>query len=568
MNWLDIAQSMLEGLALILSPCILPVLPLVLSATVDGGKSRPFGIMVGFIFAFSAFVLLSRQLVTALHISPDVIRYASMVLLGFMGFVLLSHKLSNWFSTVTQGAANLANQVGTGGGQQGFIGGLGIGALIGFVWTPCAGPILAAVLVQVIRQQTDLQGVLVTVAFALGASIPMLVITLMGRRVMGKLSFFTTHAETVRKLFGVLILLSVGYLAFGEQVVGILLRNAVPVSVEQGKPAEDAGAPISTAQAPTSLQNALDKPYPAPDFKGLDGWLNSDALTMQDLRGKVVLVDFWTYSCINCIRTLPYITAWDRLYRGKGLVIIGVHAPEFEFEKNVDNIKEALTKYGIRYPVALDNNLATWGAYNNRFWPAHYLIDRNGQVVYTHFGEGHYDVTERNIRYLLNVGQSEPTSLVMTEDSPRGENQTPETYFGSARAERFVSTRQLEQGSIMRFKPATDLPVHHWTLGGKWKVEAQNLTSAAPHALLKLHFHAKKVFAVMGNLGNKPVEAQISLNDWPLSSLAGKDVKDDKVTVDSHALYELVNSPSSTDGVVTIDAATPGLQIYTFTFGN
>lgn len=570
MNWIDIAQSLLEGLALILSPCILPVLPLVLSATVDGGKSRPFGIMAGFIAAFSAFVLLSRQLVTAFHIEPDVIRYASIILLGFMGLVLLSHKLSNWFSTVTQGAADFASKVGSGGGQGGFISGLGIGALIGFVWTPCAGPILAAVLVQVIRQQTNLQGVLVTVAFALGASIPMLVITLMGRKVMGKLSFFTTHAEGVRQFFGVLILLSVVYMGFGEQITGFFLKNnnVAPAAVADnpGLMLDATRHAQTSADAIAGLKDGLENPYPAPELAGLQGWLNSQPLMMQNLRGKVVLIDFWTYSCINCIRTLPYLTAWDKRYRDKGLVIIGVHAPEFEFEKNVDNIKGALAKYGIEYPVALDNNLSTWEAFHNRFWPAHYLINKEGQIVYTHFGEGHYDVTENNIRYLLNLNHAEPVSF-SNPDLPHGDDQTPETYFGSNRAARYDGTPALEGDKLAHFKPAKDLSLHHWTLGGKWKVEGQNLTAAAPHAMLKLHFHAKKVFIVMGTIGNKPVAATLSLNGASLAALSGKDVKDDKITVEGHALYEVVNGASATDGVIAVEAQTPGLQIYTFTFG-
>ncbi len=539
MNSFDILLSFLEGLALIASPCILPVLPLVLSTSIEGGKARPFGIIAGFIVSFSAFVLLSRKLVEAFHIDTDIIRNASLVLLAIMGLVLLIDKLSDKFSGLTQGAANFGTKFGA-GGEGGFGSGLIIGALIGLVWTPCAGPILAAVLVQVIRQNTDLQSVLVTVGFALGASIPMFIIAMLGRKFMKKVGFLTQHAYAIRKIFGVLMLVSVIYLGFGGAI-----QSAVT-------PATDATAPAPIAA--TALQNPLDKPYPAPEFAGIQAWLNSNPLTMAQLRGKIVLIDFWTYSCINCVRTLPYVTAWDAKYRDQGLVIIGVHSPEFEFEKNIDNIKTALDQRGIHYPVAVDNNLATWVAFNNKFWPAHYLINRDGQVVYTHFGEGDYDVTENNIRYLLGFKDKIQINE-MYPSLPTGEGQTQETYIGYGRADRFEGTQQHDKTTTY---PAADLPLHHWTFNGAWKVEKQFATAEKTGASLRLHFKSKKVFLVLGTQDGQPQQVTLTLNGQPTDTL----------TVIGHTLYQLVDQPAAQDSTLEITATAPGLQAYAFTFGN
>ena len=347
MGSLDIALAFVEGLALIASPCILPVLPLVLSASVDGGRQRPFGIIIGFVLSFSIFALISRKIVVALGIDLDVIKDISLGLLFIFGLVLLSSKLSEKFNQLTQGAANLGTKVASSGGD-GLLSGVVIGALIGLVWTPCAGPILASVLVQVIRQQSDLAGYLVILSFSIGAGVPMLIIALMGRKIMKRLGFLSNHAEIFRKVFGVLIIASVVFIASGID----------PIALFHQPPKAEA---IEVSQLKSGLREGLDQPYPAPEFKGIDGWLNSPELTLKSLHGKVVLIDFWTYSCINCVRTLPYLTDWDQKYRDRGLVIIGVHSPEFEFEKKIENVKLALGKYGIHYPVALDNRLETWG---------------------------------------------------------------------------------------------------------------------------------------------------------------------------------------------------------------
>ena len=549
MNFVDIGLAFLEGLALIVSPCILPVLPLVLAASVEGGRSRPYGIIIGFVLAFSLFALVSRKIVLALGVDLDVIKNVSLVLLALFGLVLLSSKLSDKFSALTQGAANFGNQLASVGGD-GLLSGVMIGALIGLVWTPCAGPILAAVLVQVIRQQSDFAGNLTIVSFALGAGVPMLIIALIGRKIMNKLGFVARHAETVRRGFGALILLSVTYIASGVDALSLLAPNS---QVSQVTAAEQV------------LQKGLKPPYAAPEFAGIDAWLNSPPLTMQGLKGKVVLIDFWTYSCINCVRTLPYITDWDRKYRDLGLVIVGVHAPEFEFEKKLENVKAALAQHGIRYPVALDNQLATWTNFNNRYWPAHYLVDKDGKVVYTHFGEGEYAVTENNIRYLLGLKGS-AVEAIDAEAPAILPGQTPETYLGYGRAENFAGNQPARHDAASVYRFPQTLAENAWALDGKWKIGAEKITAAEQGAALRLNFKARKVFLVLGNAAGKPIHVTVRLNGVAVGAEAGKDAGGG-VEVERHTLYELIDQATLKSGLLEIQTDAPGLEAYAFTFG-
>lgn len=546
MNPIEIGLSFIEGLALIASPCILPVLPLVLGASVDGGKKRPFGIIVGFVLAFTAFAMLSRKLVATLGIDLELIKWGSLIFLALFGLVLLSERLSSIFSSATQRFANTGSTL-TANAKDGFFSGILIGMLIGLIWTPCAGPILAAVLVQIIRQESDISALFLVGSFALGAGVPMLIISLTGRKIMSKIGFLTHHAEAVRKTFGVVILLAVAFIASGVDAQSLFTKKET--------------APIASV---TGLHDALPNPYPAPEFAGIQQWLNTNPLTMQELKGKVVLIDFWTYSCINCVRTLPYITKWDRTYRDKGLVIIGVHAPEFEFEKDIGNVKNALSAHNIEYPVAIDNKLDTWTAFKNRYWPAHYLIDKEGKVVYTHFGEGNYAETENNIRHLLGLNAKMEAA---SEVQAYSKEQTPETYLGFSRAKNFDSPEKLQTGGG-NFTLPKFLPADHWALSGKWGAEEELITSKSAGAKLQLNFTAGKVFLVLGTQDGRPRKAILTLNGEPLAASAGKDSQDGVLTVRNHTLYELVNQQSSKNGLLEITASEPGLEAYAFTFGN
>jgi len=453
MNYIEIALSFLEGLGLITSPCILPILPLVLGASIDGGKKRPLGVIVGFVISFTTFAFLSRQIINDLN----AVKIVSLILLGIFGVILISEKLSNFFAKFSGGIADFGNRLSI-KAKEGFFGGVFIGILIGFVWTPCAGPILATALVQIIRQESDVAALFMIGAFSLGAAVPMFIIAVAGRRVLGGVRFLTKNSHAIRKIFGVIILASVFFVALSVNASAVISGNEK----------------VNYNNSNNALIGGLAETYVSPEISGVESWLNSQPLKISDLRGKVVLIDFWTYSCINCVRTLPYITKWDEKYRDKGLVIIGVHSPEFEFEKNINNVKNALREHNIQYPVALDNKFDTWMAFQNRYWPAHYLIDQNGKVVYTHFGEGNYETTENNIRYLLGI-----KNKAVEEDleSSFSRDQTPETYLGYSRTEEFYSPqRNINKPTQYTFPK--ELPLNGWALSGMWKIEKDKISSA------------------------------------------------------------------------------------------
>lgn len=549
MNTISIALAFVEGLGLILSPCILTILPIMLAASLDGGKRRPFGIITGFILAFTGFALLSRQILGWTHADPEIVRDVALGLLAAFGVVTLSKTLSDKLVGVTQGLANVGQNLASKWDKgNGYTSGVLVGALIGLIWTPCAGPIMAAAVVQIIQAKTNLEAALTVVMFALGAGLPMLLIALFGRHVMNRLTFLKTHATAVRRALGVVIVIAAILIYEGADVQLLASANAPNLGSTTG------GAMI----------DALDSPYAAPEIASGGAWLNSPPLKIADLRGKVVLIDFWTYSCINCVRTLPYITRWDAQYRDKGLVIIGVHAPEFAFEKKPENVEKAVEKYGIHYPVALDDELATWNRFNNRYWPAHYLINKDGLVVYTHFGEGDYDVTENNIRVLLGL----ETKKTSTDQAAFSQDPiTPETYLGSFRADRYVGKNPAQRDTEADYQPAAFVPENDWTLGGTWKIEGDKITSGKAGALLRLNFRARKVFLVMGTRDGSPAKITLTLNGEPMGTSSGKDVGNGAVTVNGHALYELVSQPSSQNSLLEITTEASGVEMYAFTFG-
>lgn len=307
------------------------------------------------------------------------------------------------------------------------------------------------------------------------------------------------------------------------------------------------------------LTSSLAKPYVAPEFSEIDKWLNSEPLKMEDLKGKVVLIEFWTYSCINCIRTFPYINKLHEKYAKDGLVIVGVHSPEFEFEKRPENVNTAIRQFKIGYPVAMDNRMATWKSYANQYWPAHYLIDKDGMVVYTHFGEGNYPTLENNIRLLLGLDQakSDPKNLQTVI-----QKQTPETYLGSDR-----SSRNSNESLKTLTYPA-HLPPDSWALQGNWKITKQFVQSQKADDAIRLNFKAKKVFAVMMTEKGTPVDVDIFIDGKRAITNNGSDVSNGIVTVKNAKLYELVNLEKAGNTTLELNAKAAGLQIYTFTFGD
>lgn len=552
---LQYSLAFIEGLALISSPCILPILPIMLSGSIEGGKKRPLGIITGFVITFALFTFFSRALVQYLGINLDILRNVAFIAIMFFGIVLLSDTLSAKFNVLTQKMGNLGTRYSS-NQKQGFLSGLILGACVSLIWVPCAGPILAAAIVQAAVQKTSWQSVSVFFFFALGSVVPMMLIAFLGRELIEKFSFLKNKTHTLRKIFGLIIIFSAA-LAFSFN----FSANSAPMN-------QAPNVVVQTTSKITenhALINALSRPYPAPDILDNTTWFNSAPLTLESLHGKVVLLDFWTYSCINCIRTLPYLKELYSKYHSQGLEIIGVHAPEFEFEKNPDNVKKAIANFSIPYPVVLDNNYLTWTAYKNNYWPAHYLINKDGMVVYQHFGEGEYDTLEKNIAFLLDLKK---TSKIKESNHSLLEllKQTPETYLGFSRAGNYAGSN-LVKNLIADYSFPSNLLLNQWALQGKWQIEAEKIISSQENAAVRIHFNAKNVYVVAGGNDALPVPVHVLLNGLPVGKEAGKDVENGILKVKDSRLYHVVNLKETNSGILELISDTPNLVIYTFTFG-
>ncbi|MCX7123890.1 MAG: redoxin family protein [Gammaproteobacteria bacterium] len=521
--FLNLIFAFIEGFALILSPCILPILPIMLSGSLEGGKQRPYGIIFGFILVFATFTAGSRLLAIAFHLDLSGLRYLAFAFIALFGVILASESLSRKFEQSTRGLAQIgfkwseAKNKPSGGFLSGFI----LGGLVSLIWVPCGGPILAIAIVQSAIQQSNWGSFFTFLVFALGSVIPMMLIALLGRKIMQHISFLKSQGSRLRKIFGFIIILGAG----------------LAVSFDAGWLSAAPRLNNTTLNDSSSqLIDALSQPYPAPALKDSPtDWINSPPLTLSDLKGKVVLIDFWTYSCINCVRTLPYLKNWYAQYHAKGFEIIGVHTPEFQFEKDPQNVEAAVKENGILYPIVMDSNYSTWLNYNNQYWPAHYLIDQQGNVVATHFGEGNYAETEHNIRVLLGLKSDPSTPKANTASTPFFTNQTPETYLGSARS----GTHQAV-----------------WDTTGQWNIQKQFILNLEQGTRISLHFTAKKVFLV-GGATAAPIKVSVKLNGKKMTGFV----------LNRHDLYPILNLPSLQSGTLELTFQNPGAQLYTFTFG-
>lgn len=573
------AFALLAGAATALSPCVLPVLPAVLGAGVTGGRRRPLGVVVGLVASFTFATVALVYVIEALGLPDGLVRTLAIVTLLVFGVCLLIPALGDrveaWGSRLAPAPARV--------GGQGFGSGLLLGASLGFVYAPCAGPILAGVITVSAAQDFTAGKLAVAVAYAAGSGLVLYALMRGGRRLVARLDPYRGWVQAATGAAMVLVALAMSAeldLRFQRAIAddlpsflvnpsGELERSGAIAdelaSVRGGHGATEAGA----AEAATGAE--LPRLGAAPDFVSPGRWFNTggEPLSIAELtgEGRVVLIDFWTYTCINCIRTLPYLTAWDEGYRDDGLTIVGVHAPEFAFEREADNVAAAIEVNEISYPVVQDNEFGTWNAFANQYWPAKYLIDAGGEVRYVHFGEGAYAETEAAIRSLLaeagdpRLGAGARAGRAEVADPGL---RTPETYLGWERAAGFVETPRPGTATYTAPDPGS-LARNQLGYGGRWRVDRESATAVA-ESTISLAFQARRVFLVLG-ADRRPGEVEVLLDGEPLDGAgAGEDVRAGRVTVTGQRLYRLVDLPEAARATLEL-RFDPGVTGYAFTFG-
>jgi cytochrome c biogenesis protein CcdA/thiol-disulfide isomerase/thioredoxin len=533
--------AFLAGVITAVSPCVLPVLPIVLAGGASGGRRRPYAIVAGLVTMFVVSILFATYILHKLGLPEDLLRNVSIALLFVIAATLLVPQVGLLVERVL---APLGRRRGTGDLGGGFL----LGAALGFAFVPCGGPILAYVSAQSASVNFGFRPVALAIAYALGAAVVLLAIAIGGQRVAKPLR---SRIMQLRAAMGVVVAAAALALVFHADTklqsslpnwTNFLQEHTENTAYARGKLYKTTTAkPVKTAEPDLPDYGS------APSLSGGGTWINSPPLTMEKLRGKVVLIDFWTYSCINCLRTLPQLEAWDAHYRKDGLVIVGVHTPEFAFEHVTSNVEGAVKRLGVRYPVVQDNDYNIWNAYSNQYWPAEYLIDRNGHVRHAHFGEGEYGQTEKLIRSLLGVDRGSMTQV--RDETPTGEL-TPESYVGSARADRFAGDT-LHPGVPWTYHFPPTLSLDDLAFGGTWTVQKEDAVAGAG-AGLRVHFQASKVYLVLGGHGS----VKVLVNGHAQRT----------VRVDGDRLYTLVDSKHEQNALLEL-RFTRGISAYAFTFG-
>jgi cytochrome c biogenesis protein CcdA/thiol-disulfide isomerase/thioredoxin len=504
-------------------------------------------------------------------------RWAALVLLALFGIALVFPSVSD---RLTRPLVALGSRLTEKQGQKESVwSSLVLGVATGLLWAPCAGPILGIIFTAAALQGASFNTTLLLLAYALGAATSLALALLVGGKLFARMKRSLGTSERIRQVLGVLVLVGVAAIAFGlDTRVLAKLSTAQTASLEAGL-AKKLGAEGQMEQAAIKMDSSgrllLPPQGTLPSLAGVGPWFNSPPISNQQLKGKVVLIDFWTYSCINCLRTLPYLKAWDARYRKDGLVIIGVHAPEFAFERDPANVQKAITDLGVRYPVALDNRYALWRALKNQYWPAHYFVDAQGQIRYFHHGEGEYALSEQVIRQLLaeaghapGEGRAQAAGAGAEAGAAFGQIRSPETYVGYARAERFASPGGLLHDRPKQYAGA-QLALNQWSLAGRWTDQRQNARALEGGANLSFRFHARDLHLVLGSATGKPVRFRLKIDGRAPGADAGADVAPDGTgTVTGQRLYQLIRQKSAvSDRTFTITFLEGGAEAFAFTFG-
>ena len=575
---LIILLAYLGGILTILSPCILPVLPFVF-ARADRSFMRSTLPMLAGMAATFAIVATLAAVGGGWAIRANAIgRRAALILLALFGIALVFPSISDRLTRPLVAMGSRLSERGPGKKESVWSSAV-LGVATGLLWAPCAGPILGIIFTAAAFQGASFNTSLLLLAYALGAATSLALALLVGGRLFARMKKSLGASERIRQALGVLVLIGVGAIALGLDTRVLAKLSSAQTSSFETSLANKLGLGQDTGEsrARTDAMGQLVLPVERklPPLLGLGPWYNTKPLTNADLRGKVVVIDFWTYSCINCLRSLPYVKAWDEKYRMDGLVVIGVHAPEFAFEREPANVQRAIKDLGIRYPVALDNNYVLWRALKNNYWPAHYFVDAQGRVRYHHFGEGDYAMSERVIRQLLaEAGRAPKESMSQATGSGAqvqaniAEIRSPETYIGYARAENFASPGGLLHDGPKAYATAP-LNLNDWALEGRWLDGRQSARSLAPGAKINFRFHARDLHLVLGSASGKPVRYRVLIDGKAPGADAGVDVAaDGSGTVKEQRLYQLVRQKGPVrDRTFTIEFLDPQVEAFAFTFG-
>ncbi|MFT4074307.1 MAG: cytochrome c biogenesis protein DipZ [Asticcacaulis sp.] len=566
----------LGGALTIVSPCILPVLPFVFARADQPFVKSGLPLLLGLTLTFAGVATLAAIGGGWAVQASGIGRIVALVILAGFGLLLLFPALAD---RATRPLVALgARLTETTSGQSGFATSLLLGIATGLLWAPCAGPILGLVLTGAALNGASVSTTFLLLAYALGAATSLALALLVGGKVFTAMKGSLKLGETVRKALGVAVLLGVAAIASGLDT-GLLSK----ISLAGTSRIEQALLDKFSAQKPMARAVGLPEgPLPVlgqmPELDGAGLWLNSKPLTRESLKGKVVVVDFWTYSCINCLRTLPYVKAWDAKYRDQGLVVIGIHTPEFAFEKDERNVRKALKDLGITYPVATDNDFKVWKAFNNQYWPQHYFIDAKGQIRHIHHGEGGYAESEQVIQRLLAeahgqvfMGQPYVPSISTVsgsgvEAAAGGDVKTPETYVGYRRAAQFTSPGGFVKDAPHEYARGT-ANLNDWSLSGDWTVGGQMAVVNKPNAGITYRFHARDLHLVLG-AGDKPVRFRVTIDGHAPGKDHGADTDANGMgVITDHRLYQLIRQEKAADRTFQIEFLDSGAQAYAFTFG-
>jgi cytochrome c biogenesis protein CcdA/thiol-disulfide isomerase/thioredoxin len=593
------------GVLTILSPCILPVLPFVFARSEQKFLTNGLPMLAGMAMTFAAIATLAAVGGSWAVRVNQYGRIFALVLLTAFAATLLSPRLADWLARPFVALGNRLAQPSAGTGKSGLVNSLLLGVATGLLWAPCAGPILGLILTGAAISGPNARTTLLLFAYAAGAATSLAVALLAGGRIFALLKKSLGTGEWIRRGLGVAVLLAVVAILFGWDST-VLTRlslngtNSLEQSLIDKINPRNSGAAGGSMMAMSNSNMAMsnskadghammmsvakssgDLPVEGdiPSFAGATLWLNSPPLTPEALRGKVVMVDFWTYSCINCLRALPFVESWYEKYKDHGLVVIGVHAPEFAFEKDANNVRRAVADLKITYPVALDNDYAIWQAFNNQYWPAHYFIDAAGRIRAHHFGEGDYDESEQTIRELLvDAGQTAlpppgmgPVKAVGVQAPPdEAHDQSPETYVGFRRAANFASPGGFTQDQPHSYSAPAALKLNQWALGGSWIVDPEKAVLGAVPGKIVFRFYARDLHLVLGPGGDgKPVRFRVLLDGAAPAANHGADTDSNGTgSVDRQRLYQLIRQAAAVgEHVFTIEFLDSGVQAYSFTFG-